>query len=397
MTNAEIIDAAFRVWGRNFYQKTSLSQLAGELGVSKPALYRHFSNKQALTGAMLERYFDDFTQSIRADYERAMRAKGLGEGVFAIIRGITGFYGRNVYAFIFALINFHNQSIDSRILTDRLKSRGVDMGLLYENIKKEYSVDTVIMQLIFITMTFFMAQFHKAGKSFINAPSEEGIQKVTAVICDTIHNGLGFTAEGTDIDFWELEKRAEKALHSAEPEPLFRAVAEATAEAGPWRVSMDMVAQRVGISKSSLYGHFKNRQDMLRQLFLGEFKHILGSVRQGTSLSAAPVEQLYLGIYSIAVYLRSRPEFLACLGWLRTRRVNLRKSEKQAEFSNLFENIEIGPVRNSGEGEKRPLVHWILFLLINILLQPGYTGNANNKNIRVLFRFITLGLKGFKQ
>jgi AcrR family transcriptional regulator len=397
MTNAEIIDAAFRVWGRNFYQKTSLSQLAGELGVSKPALYRHFSSKQALTEAMLERYFDDFTQSVRADYQRAMQAGGPEEGVFAIIRGITGFYGRNVYAFVFALINFHNQSIDSRILTDRLKSRGVDMGSLYEIIKKEYAVDSVIMQLIFITMTFFMAHFHKAGKSFINPPSEDGIQRVTAVICDTVRNGLGFTAEGTDIDFGELEKRAEETLRCAEPEPLFRAAAEAIAEVGPWKVSMDMVAQRMGISKSSLYGHFKNRRDMLRQLFLGEFKRITGSVRQGSGLSAVPVEQLYLGIYSVAVYLRSRPEFLACLGWLRTRRVNLRKSEKQAEFSNLFENIEIGPVRNSGEGEQQPLVHWILFLLINILLQPGQTENANNKDIRVLFRFITLGLKGFKQ
>jgi len=398
MTKAEIVDAAFRVWGRDFYQKTSLSQLAGELGVSKPALYRHFSNKQALTGAMAERFFEDFTLSIQADYEKVISSNGTDEGIFPVIRGISGYYGRNVYAFIFSLINLHNRSIDSRILSDQLKSRGVDMGLLHGIIKKEYAIDLVIMRLIFITMTFFMAQFHRDNKSFMNSPSEEGIQRVTDVICDTINYGLGYAAEAIDtLDLGKLEKLAEETLHSGESEPHFRAVAEAIAEVGPWQVSMDMVAQRMGISKSSLYGHFKNRQDMLRQVYVGEFKRIMGFVRQGVGLSAAPVEQLYLGIYSIAVYLRSRPEFLASLGWMRTRRLSFRKSEKQAEFSRLFENFEIGPVRNGGEGEKRPLVHWILFLLINVLLQPGQTGNAHNKNIRLLFRYITLGLRGFKQ
>ncbi|MDR0472401.1 MAG: TetR/AcrR family transcriptional regulator [Treponema sp.] len=40
MTKNDIIKAAFRVWGREFYQTASLSELALELGASKAALYR---------------------------------------------------------------------------------------------------------------------------------------------------------------------------------------------------------------------------------------------------------------------------------------------------------------------------------------------------------------------
>jgi AcrR family transcriptional regulator len=398
VTNTEIVNAAFKVWGRNLYQKTSLSQLAKELKVSKPALYRHFFSKQALTDAMLERFFDDFTDFIRADYEQAMHIKDPDEGIFTIIRGIAGFYGRNVYAFIFSLMNLHNQSPDIIASAEQLKSRDVNMGVLHEIIKKEYAADSVIMQLIFGTVTFFMAEFHKTNKSFQNVPSEEGIQKITAVICEIINSGLEFTSEEIGIvDLEELEKRINEIMQNTEPEPFFKAVAKAVAKAGPWMASMDMVAQLLGLSKSSLYGHFKSRQDMLRQLFLSEFKRIISFARQSISLSSVPAEQLYLGIFSIAVYLRSRPEFLVALGGLRTRRLDLGKPDRQHDFLRLFEDLKIELIQNSGEEEKQQFSHWILFLLVSILLRSSQTGAVQIKDIQILFRFITLGLKGFKR
>ena len=72
MTKAKIIDAAFRAWSRTFYQKTSLSQVARKLEVSKPALYRHFPNKKALIQAITECFLDAFANSFRPDYQRAI-------------------------------------------------------------------------------------------------------------------------------------------------------------------------------------------------------------------------------------------------------------------------------------------------------------------------------------
>ena len=54
MTNDDIIKAAFKVWGRELYRTTSLTEIALELGVSKTALYRHFKDKDSILEAKYE-------------------------------------------------------------------------------------------------------------------------------------------------------------------------------------------------------------------------------------------------------------------------------------------------------------------------------------------------------
>jgi len=401
MTKTEIVEAAFRVWGRNFYQKTSLSQLAGELKVSKPALYRHFEKKQALTAAMNERFFDDFSASIRADFERALKTEDADEGIYTILQCITGFYARNVYAMLFSLVNIYNRNLDTQTVSEHLKIRGTDVMAIKTVIEKKYNANPIALKLIFATLTFYLAYFHKTNNSFFKTPSEENIQKIKTSIFETIKNGLSFSAEETGaLDFTKLENMVEGTMRGEEPEPLLKAIAEAVAETGPWETSMDMVAKRMGISKSSLYGHFKNKKDMLRKLFLSEFDRIIDFARQGIQLSSNTAEQLYLGIFSIAVYLRSRPEILIAIDWIRTRNLDLGKPVKKPDIFKLFKDIKFESLNNLDDDAKLVTYHWILFLLTNILTQPfiannTQSGKVQNSDIRVLYKFITLGLGGF--
>jgi len=400
MTKTEIVEAAFRVWGRNFYQKTSLSQLAAELGVSKPALYRHFVNKQALTAAMTESFLDNFAASIREDFEKAQEMQDADEGVFTIVRSVCGFFARNVYALIFSLINIYDRKLDGHAISQRLRQKGADMETLRSIIEKKYDTDTSIVQLIFAGLTLYMADFHRIANSHENEnpPCEEKIQYIVSAICKITEKGLGYSTEKINrINFEELEARVGTPIN-AEVEPLFKAVAEAVAEAGPWDASMEMVARRLGLSKSSLYGHFKNRKDMLRRLFTGEFSRIIEFARKGIALSDISEEQLYLGIYAITVYFRSHPEFLTALDWIRTRKLDLGKMERKTDIFRLFEDVDIEPLQGFTEDEKLRSYHWILFLLINVLTRQGQStsaGDVKNNDIRVLYRFITLGLGGF--
>jgi len=394
VTKIEIVDAAFKVWGRDFYRKTSLSQLAGALGVSKPALYRHFENKQALISAMTDRFFDDFAGSVKADFQNALKTDDVNEGVSTIIRSISLFFASNVYALIFSLINLYDRNLDSKIISGSLKARGADMSVIRQVIEKKYSVESAVIRLMFGALSFLMSHFHKTNKSFDNPPTKKEINQIITTICVTIEHGLGYSDEKTSVDFKKLEKQIDKMTPNAETEPFFKAVAEAVAEAGPWDVSMDMVAKKLGLSKSSLYGHFKNRKDMLRRLFTSEFKRIIEFARLGISLSADTAEQLYLGIYSITVYLRSRPEILIAIAWIRTRKLDLGRPDKNMEIFRLFEDVDIEPMRNSPEEDKQRVSHLILFLLINILTQST-AGKVQNNDIRMLYKFITLGLGGF--
>jgi hypothetical protein len=62
------------------------------------------------------------------------------------------------------------------------------------------------------------------------------------------------------------------------------------------------------------------------------------------------------------------------------------------EFNRLFEGIIDIP---GDERDRRRVSHWILFLIINILMRPGGKERVWNEDVRSLYRFLILGVKGF--
>jgi AcrR family transcriptional regulator len=405
MTKTEIIDAAFKVWGRNFYRKTSLSQLAGELKVSKPALYRHFLNKENLTAAMIERFLDDFAESIRDDFQKSLQTDDADAGITIIVGSISGFFARNAYSLIFSLMNIYERNLDGHTIVQKLNSRGVDLTALQTVIKKKYNNETnesyvisTLVRLIFATLTFLMSNY-SIDRNALKAPlSDSDTEEITSIICNTVKNGLGYPYEKGTINFDKLEQQIESNVPVFQAEPFFKAVAEAVAEAGPWGVTMEMVAKKLGLSKSSLYGHFKNKKDMLRRLFVSEFKKIIEYTKYGINQSKEPTEQLFLGILSIAVYLRSRPEILIAMDWIRTRKLDLGKPDKNLEVFRLFEDVDIKHLQIVTEKKEQTTSHWVLFLLLNILTHPdGSAANVQNNSIRLLYKYVILGLGGFNK
>lgn len=67
-TRELILAAAENLFASQGYQATTIKQVAEQVGVQGPALYKHFSNKRALFEEVLERVFDPFT-SLMADTE----------------------------------------------------------------------------------------------------------------------------------------------------------------------------------------------------------------------------------------------------------------------------------------------------------------------------------------
>jgi AcrR family transcriptional regulator len=431
MTKTEILEAAYRVWGREFYQNTSLSYVARELGVSKPALYRHFANKNALLEAMTRHFFDDFALFIRDDYEKALENVDANESARLLIRSVTEYFARNVNFFIFSMTNLHDSELDDFNMLEKLCVRGIDFDIFHRLIKKGYVVKPVVTRLIFASLVFSVANFHRKAKSLSAKPCEAEISAIIGVVGKIIENGLGYGAdEVMMLDFGGLESRISGTVSTIEDNPLLKAVAAAVAEAGPWDASMEQVARRSGLSKSSLYCHFKNKRDMLYQLFMTESLRIIDFAKKGMRLSGVPQEQLYLGIFSIAEYLRSKPDILVTLDWVRNRRLNLHPAggtedcaansavytEPPIEFLRLFEELDIGPLQNSGnpfrgvfagEGEQPVISPWILFLIVKTLTRKDAThkdvaqsgfgeGDVPNSDIRCLYHFITLGIGGFK-
>jgi AcrR family transcriptional regulator len=419
MTKQDIIQAAFRAWGRSFYTITSLGEVAKELGVSKPALYRHFCSKQALLDAMYDSFMDDYASRIRDDYKMAAEAAEYQEVLFAVIRAIVRYFARNADAFVFSLV--HVYGVQRREKTGELLiRRGVDMGILDRFFRDAPS------QAIMSTFAFSMAYFHRLGMNGEAAaarePSEQEINREISLVCCIVSNGIGFQKEEIELLNYEALESQVSLTSVPEENKLLHAVAEAVAGAGPWDVSMGMVSRVSGLSKSGLYAHFKNKRDMLIQLFVTEFDRIINYAEHSMQVSAVTAERLYLAIFAICDYLRSRPDILIALDWLRVRRIGpLDPADKMVPFRlyRIFEDIKPSPeLRGYLQGEDW-IPAWILSLLVSSLVHGGRRGGGQfsqwfkipkdqrgrlfredfsripNEVFRVLYRFITRGIQEF--
>ncbi|MCL1813059.1 MAG: TetR/AcrR family transcriptional regulator [Treponema sp.] len=411
MTNDDVIKAAFNVWGQEFYKTTSLAKLAESLGVSKPALYRHFPDKQSLQKAMEERYFDDYVTAMKPVIEETQKKDSWQERLLTMVEFFSGYYARHFDYFIYSIIEMHDQKQPPFFNEEAIIKRGVS----FEKLKLDFSEQQPsILFLAGVSAFFGTGMFHKRRFGikdnkikkeylheywFSKAPSEEEVGNFSRSIAELVRLGLLFEEAAVNtLPYEELEKTDEEFLVA--PDPLLKAVAEVVAEEGPWNASMETVAKRSGLSKSGLYAHFKSKEDMLSRLFMTEFDRVGQYTARRTASGKNREERLYLAIVSITDYLRTRPEILIALNWVRIQQLELDISAPAALY-NFFRDLKVA-VSLDDIWEKT--IHWILFLLIAVLkyyyvIDTNIEKKAENEFdyncLRRLFRFISLGIEGF--
>jgi AcrR family transcriptional regulator len=316
-------------------------------------------------------------------------------------RNVAEYCARYKYIFIFSLIKvFGDKNREAGIL-EQFAVRGMDMKKhwAFLDAREEYPSRA---QMISTAIFFLVTLFHKSRAGKPAGPAEEEIQRFISFVEGIISHGLGVDKRLVDaLDFAELEKPGTYQIPpEGENDRLLKAVAGAVAEAGPWNASMEMVARRSGLSKSGLYAHFKNKADMLGQMFITEFGRIVDYAELERSRSAVVEEQFYLVMMSIANYLRSRPEILITMDWLKTRRLELGVSVPSRIYR-IFGDINLKETVKFPEGSEltdETLAQWIMFLVVNTLMRrpEGISfSDVSNRSFRIVYKFIVLGIDGW--
>ncbi len=103
-TSQNIVEASFKLMAEHGIEKMSLSMIAKEVGISKPAIYYHFSSKEALVDFLFEEVFSgyhfvsyfDKEQYTRENFAEKLITDGLHmlseyEGQEGILRVINEF------------------------------------------------------------------------------------------------------------------------------------------------------------------------------------------------------------------------------------------------------------------------------------------------------------------
>ncbi|MGN1423017.1 MAG: TetR/AcrR family transcriptional regulator, partial [Oscillospiraceae bacterium] len=65
-TKESILLAALKLFARDGYEAASMSSIAGELGITKGALYKHYKSKRAIFDSIVERMFREDEERSRA-------------------------------------------------------------------------------------------------------------------------------------------------------------------------------------------------------------------------------------------------------------------------------------------------------------------------------------------
>jgi AcrR family transcriptional regulator len=435
MKHADILAAAFRVWGREAYKKMSLTEVATELGVTKPALYRHFKDKDQLLAAMHSSFFDRYAQAMKtafpdglADISRSVPR------ILHLLETLAGFFGSGPEDLAFMFARIMRYSDVEKVFATELAARGIQTenqteartGLKTDEPDPERSR----AQMAIGTCFFLVALFHleRMHNHVVLPASQSELSALTASILDLVAHGLDrqtgtgsapgkglspaagvqnrpASAVSLAIDYQELEKRARlTGTETAAPDGLLPAVAAVVAEVGSWEASMEMVAKRSGLSKSGLYSHFKSKEDMLLRLFSAEFDRITEALARRLDSTKLPAERLYLAIATAAEYLLARPDILVALDWLRMQRLGMRDLLPPR----LLELFSFLGSEDSGlrlvNGSLSLTVRWILFLTIHQLMrctgeagfsrQPGSTEGLPAGKLRNLHQFLLFGLMG---
>jgi AcrR family transcriptional regulator len=373
----------------------SLSVLASYLGVSKTALYRHFRNKEAIVEAMFVSFFDDYVAFVQPKFADALKEKDETKGFFILVRGITEFYVRNRESFIFSLSQLHDYQEDP---TKNMKAHWEQWKIELHKLPFLASQEKyfMIVQISSMIAVFMTALLFYTG---VQNPSEQDIQTLLDRTEHQIYYGLGFTEkELNSIKFDNLDEIISQSLSSESfgTNNLLKAVANAIAQAGSKDASMEMVAKCAGLSKSGLYSHFINKEDMLRQFFMIEFEKVYGDFTAFPK-TEKPEEQLYLLIASSVRYLQARPEIMIALDWIRTKRIDLGLSMPDAIVSRFSDARFIKQGKNSLTLQEIP--HLIVFCILGFLKSHYGMGKEiqiSQENIRFLYRFLISGIKSSK-
>ncbi len=419
MTRYEIIDAAFSVWAREGYRKESLADLSRALGVTKPALYRHFSSKEDLKLAMKDSFFDLWVQEMG---DRTATDSG------TLAEDFARFFASRPELFTYAVLDLFRKPSAGETFAQELTKRGFPLrapeGLSIE--EKERNSFAVTGSMFSVAIAFFGSLHSQvlvdegtrpdptegegggvcAGDSQGSLIAEKldgaaGVNsvKVGAFARDLVLRGLAFSVAIGDTRKAQLRSLARlSSEETGAKDPILPAAAAAIAEAGPWNASMELVAKKAGFSKSGLYAHYNSKEELFARLVSDEFERMASLMGHRSSCATLTEERFYLAFTAVANYLTARPDILVAMNWVRIQRIalgDLFPTKILPHFSFLQEGAKKGRCRLI-TGSLETSLRWAAFQTIRHLVLHAQGGDQSNseETIDRLMTLIAQGLGG---
>lgn len=375
----QILEAAFALSHRNI--SWSMQDIAWEVGVSKPALYRHYSNRAELEHLMESRVMEHIFSTIQ-------QAGGTRDCIrMAVVEALRA---KPDY-FLFLTKQLITVEDFPQKALDYLIARSPHIADYFARINA-LPADVYQMQSLGIqknTITVLLASYTAAGireyQDELLRRNAEGFPEVTMP-----------TEERLDA----LDKITIN-LDQKENSKLFQAIARAVQAQGIGNVTVEKIAEEMGTAKSSLYFYYENKEAMLKELIVHESDTILALLARHVTQGATFEEQIYLAMMIHARYLLRKPGVIPVFNWIRyemithhhkiihpdIHRNGILDSFNTDNFVTRCPDIKLGALS---------VIKWALTLSSGCTIREYESGLDEKKileSIRTMYKLILLGDK----
>lgn len=364
LTRDKIIKEAFLLYSQPVDNRISLNDIAKKVGISKTALFRHFVNKEELLNCLQEIFFDDLAKVLRPLTE-INSYKGIKQTTSAVIDFSMA---HPEYLGYFSNMKFFTPKAN-HVFLQELKDR--DIGIVEKIFEGEYfKTAKFTPTAIFFTVTIV---FYLINRMILIASKKEVIEielfkeKITNLLC----YGIGQKEKISDERKLELDKIVTLSKDEyIEENPFFKAFVEVINTEGYWGVTLDRIAEKLGMSKSSLYFHFESKDALVKNLIGDEFYRMMTILSEKAEYAKTADEEIYVFFRTAVEYFRLNPSVIRVFEWL----IHQNKNGKKMGLSGSYdfsknmvpENFDPGVPVNEN------LFKGWLFALISVDMNMGF-------------------------
>ncbi len=395
-----IVDTAFKVWGNNYFYNTSLSSLATALEMTKPALYRYYKNKDAILLAMKNDFIGKYQELLKNS--KSEKNKTPEELLISYTESGVRFFAENYNYYRFLVLKLINMKQDIELLFKEVV--GDEENFLSPDLLKKFGLSEIEAQSIsgfILSVGGFLLNQKLFSKTIFT--KKEIDQMVKAIQFIGRHGLKRKNGKSISIDYELIENICKIDKRDILPfNKIFTAVSEVIAEKGIWDTTVDAIADHLGMSKSSLYFYFDNKDQMIADVVDSERERLNELVVERITKFESFEEQLYSIFYVMSSYFLLKPSIFTIMNWLRYQFLNKpvkpynQKLEKFSEYINIVTNTtSFNPLNFPPD----IIAEGLSFILIHGLWEClGKNSTPENVNFRIrkIHQLFLYGFKGSK-
>lgn len=292
----QILAAAFSLTTAG--NRWSLADVAKAVGVSKTALYRHFSDKEELLREMDSALIDRIVETINAAPKSRLE---LSQAVVRFFRENVGHFYR-----IHTRLAEDPLFVESAIAS--IRDRCPLVGAVFAEADRLGAQKKARFRLGLLksAVTVFFASHPQVD--CLNCPE---------VILEWHENGLPRLSVPSDNRLNALDRACRLDESELQDEtPILEAIASVIAERGIANTTIERIAERMGTAKSSLYFYYKNKEEMLSVLLQNHIRRIENLSGRIVPSGRDLAEQLYISVVLQTNYLILQPNSIPVFNWI---------------------------------------------------------------------------------